>query len=37
MTYVYYSADEETIYFFTHKADDYGALIGSICHGQFTP
>lgn len=30
MTFIYYSADEETIYFLSKHASDHGVLIGSI-------
>lgn len=30
MTYIYYSAPEETVFFLKEKRDDHGALIGSI-------
>lgn len=30
MTFIYYSADEETIFFLDRKVDDHGVLIGSI-------
>jgi hypothetical protein len=30
MTFVYYSADDEAIYFLTEQATDHGVLIGSV-------